>query len=158
SAMWFRPSSSIRKGRGSMAELALKPRTGFGGLGVPGRYNIADGAEPGVFITERAGLAVTQIAAFHGKTDAVAKAVKDIANLDMPVGPKRTAAGGIALIGIAPMQWLAIVEGEAGRALLAKLTQALVGVAATVDQSDAKAMLRLSGARARDALAKGCSV
>jgi sarcosine oxidase subunit gamma len=64
----------------------------------------------------------------------------------------------LAVIGLAPQQWLAIAEGEKGRALLARIGTDLSGLAAVVDQSDAKAMLRLSGPRVRDVLAKGCAL
>jgi methylglutamate dehydrogenase subunit D len=62
------------------------------------------------------------------------------------------------LIGIAPGQWLAVAEGKAALALLAKLAAGVKGLATIVDQSDGKAVLRVSGPRARDALAKGCSL
>jgi sarcosine oxidase subunit gamma len=65
---------------------------------------------------------------------------------------------GFALIGTAPGQWLAVAESKEARALPAVLGVALKGVATVVDQSDGKAVLRISGPQAREVLAKGCSL
>jgi sarcosine oxidase subunit gamma len=141
-----------------MAEFALKPRTGFEGLAIPGRYATAAGAEPQIIIAERFNLIVAQLSAFRGKRGDVAKAVFEITGLELPEGRKRVAASGLTLIGVAPSQWLAIADGAEGRALLSRLSEALSGLASVVDQSDAKAILRVSGPRLRDVLAKGCSL
>jgi sarcosine oxidase subunit gamma len=67
------------------------------------------------------------------------------------------AAGvGGALIGTGPGHWLAIGEGGRQGALISELAAGLAGLASVVDQSHAKAVLRVSGPRVRDALAKGC--
>jgi sarcosine oxidase subunit gamma len=95
---------------------------------------------------------------FHSKQGDVAKAVLEVTGLDLPDGPKLAAMGGLTLIGIAPLQWLAIADGAEGRARLSRLSEALSGLTSIVDQSDAKAILRVSGPRLRDTLAKGCSL
>lgn len=141
-----------------MAEFVLKARTAFAGLAVPGRYGAAIAGDPPVIIAERPNMRVTQLSVFHGKREALAGIVRDIAGAELPEGPKRSAAGGLSLIGTAPTQWLAIAEDGQGRETLARLHEAVSGLAAVVDQSDAKAMLRLSGPRIRDVLAKGCSL
>jgi sarcosine oxidase subunit gamma len=74
------------------------------------------------------------------------------------MGSKRVSKSGFALIGTAPGQWLAIAESKEARALPAMLGVALKGLATVVDLSDGKAVLRISGPRARDTLAKGCSL
>jgi sarcosine oxidase subunit gamma len=139
-----------------MAEVALKPRTAFDGLAVPGRYGARSPDEPQIIVTERPHLTVTQLSAFHGKSAEIAEAVSTETGLELPNGPKRVQAEGLSLIGVAPSQWLAIAEDEAARGRLSRLSAALAGRASVVDQSDAKAILRLSGKRVRDALAKGC--
>ena len=141
-----------------MADLALLARTGFAGAAIPGRYGRVVGGERPVVLTERSGLTIAQISAYRDKMGEIAKAVLDISGLELPQRPGRVAANGVALIGMARGQWLAIAEGDKGRALLARLNEALSGLAAIVDQSDAKAMLRLAGCRARDVLAKGCAL
>ena len=76
----------------------------------------------------------------------------------MPRGPKRVVAKGLALIGTAPGQWLAVAEDDSSRQMLDALAKQLAGHAAITEQSDSKAVIRISGARARDVMAKGCSL
>jgi heterotetrameric sarcosine oxidase gamma subunit len=141
-----------------VADLTLAPRTAFQGLAVPGRYGHVVGGERPVVIAERPGLAVAQICARRGKTAELAAAIQDAAGLDLPRGPKRAASNGLAVIGMGPHEWLAVAEGERGRGALARVREAGQGFASFVDQSHAKAILRLSGTRARDVLAKGCGL
>jgi sarcosine oxidase subunit gamma len=141
-----------------VAEPSLTPRTAFTGLAVPGRYgHVVSGDRP-VVIAERTGLTVAQVWARRGKTDELDAAVRAAAGLELPQGPKRAASPGVAMIGIGPHEWLLIAEGEQGRAGLARLKEAVQGLASVVDQSQAKAVLRLAGQRARDVLAKGCGL
>jgi len=141
-----------------VADITLAPRTAFQGLAVPGRYGHVVGGERPVVIAERPGLAVAQICARRSKTAELAAAIQDAAGLDLPRGPKRAASNGLAVIGTGPHDWLAVAEGERGRAALARVREAGEGLASFVDQSHAKAVLRLSGTRARDVLAKGCGL
>ena len=140
-----------------MADLTLKPRNSFEGLAEPGRYgHVVDGDRP-VVIAERPRLSVAQISAQRGKTAPLAEAFR-AAGLDLPQGPRRAANGGVAAIGMGPHEWLVTAEGEPGRATFARIRDALPGLASCVDQSHAKAVLRLAGPRARDVLAKGCGL
>jgi sarcosine oxidase subunit gamma len=140
-----------------MAEVHLQPRSLFAGLLKPGRHG-AQGGAAGVSLSERSGLALFVISAGAGKGSEVAAKVLAVTGLDLPDAPKRVSKDGFALIGTAPGQWLGVVEGKAALALLAKLAAGLKGVASIIDQSDGKAVLRISGARAREVLAKGCSL
>jgi methylglutamate dehydrogenase subunit D len=141
-----------------VADLRLAPRTAFQGLAVPGRYGHVVGDDRPVVIAERAGLAAVQISARRGKTAELAAAIRDASGVELPRGPKRAARDGLAIIGMGPHEWLAIADGERGRAALASVREAGEGLASFVDQSHAKAVLRLSGPRARDVLAKGCGL
>lgn len=140
-----------------MAEFRLQARSPFAGLLKPGRHGARDGAT-GVALSERTGLALFVISAGAGKASEVAAKVLAVTGLELPIGPKRASKDGFALIGTAPGQWLAVVEGRAGLSMLASLAAALKGLATIIDQSDGKAMLRISGPRAREVLAKGCSL
>jgi heterotetrameric sarcosine oxidase gamma subunit len=140
-----------------MAEIRLKARSPFAGLLKPGRYG-GHNSPPGVALNERIGLALFVISAAAGKASEVAAKVTSITGLELPMAPKRVSTDGFALIGTAPGQWLAVVEGKAALGLLAKLAAGLKGLATIIDQSDGKAVLRISGPRARDTLAKGCSL
>jgi heterotetrameric sarcosine oxidase gamma subunit len=138
-------------------EIRLHARSPFGGVLKPGRHGARDGA-PGVALSERTGLALCVISARTGKANAVAAKLLSVTGLDLPMGPRRVSQDGFALIGTAPGQWLAVAEGVGARALLGKLAAALKGLATVVNQSHGKAVLRISGPRARDVLAKGCSL
>jgi sarcosine oxidase subunit gamma len=81
-----------------------------------------------------------------------------VTGLDLPMGSKRVSKNGFALIGTVPGQWLAVAESREARSLPAMLAVALKGDATVVDLSDGKAVLRISGPRARATLAKGCSL
>lgn len=141
-----------------MADLVLAARAAFAGLAMPGRYGRTVGGERPVVVAERVNLGIAHIGAHRGKEREFAEAVRAVSGIELPATPRRVAAGGLAMIGYAPQQWLAIAEGDKGRALLARIAADLSELAAIVDQSDAKAMLRVSGCRARDLLAKGCAL
>lgn len=140
-----------------MAEFRLQARSPFAGLLKPGRHGARDGAA-GVALSERTGLALFVISAGAGKVSDVAAKVLAVTGLELPMGPKRAGKDGFALVGTAPGQWLAVVEGRAALGMLASLAAGLKGLATIIDQSDGKAVLRISGPRAREVLAKGCSL
>jgi heterotetrameric sarcosine oxidase gamma subunit len=141
-----------------VADLSLAPRNAFQGLAVPGRYGHVVGGDRPVVIAERPKLAVAQICARRGKTAELAVAIRDASDLELPRGPKRAASHGLAIIGMGPHEWLAVADGDRGRAALARVKAAGEGFASFVDQSHAKAILRLCGTRVRDVLAKGCGL
>ena len=140
-----------------MAEIRLQPRSPFAGLLKPGRHGARDGAA-GVTLSERTGLALFVISAAAGKASEVAAKMASVTGLDLPMGSNRVSKSGFAVIGTAPGQWLVVAESKEARALPAMLAMALKGLATVVDLSDGKAVLRISGPRARDTLAKGCSL
>jgi heterotetrameric sarcosine oxidase gamma subunit len=140
-----------------MAEIRLQPCSPFAGLLKPGRHGAREGAA-GVRLSARTGLALFVISAGAGKASEVATKMHSVTGLDLPMGSKRVSKNGFALIGTAPGQWLAVAESKEAHALPAMLGVALKGVATVVDQSDGKAVLRISGPRAREVLAKGCSL
>ena len=64
---------------------------------------------------------------------------------------------GLALIGVAPDQWLAVERGTERHRLNA-LRDSLAGLAAISEQGAGKVILEISGSHARDALCKGIAV
>jgi methylglutamate dehydrogenase subunit D len=141
-----------------VADLALAARTAFAGLAVPGRYGLTIGGERPVVVAERPHLAIAHVSAHRGQGSVVAEVVRAASGIELPDGPRRVSGGGVAVIGLAPSQWLAVAEGDKGKALLTRVAADLANLAAVVDQSDAKALLGLSGRRVRDLLAKGCAL
>ncbi len=89
-----------------------------------------------------------------------AAAVRDALGAPLPVAPNTTAAaGGRRIFWLGPDEWLVrapeTMRGEIFTALQ-KTRAAAEGHAAVVDVSDYYTIIRIAGARARDALAAGC--
>ena len=60
--------------------------------------------------------------------------------------------------GIAPGQWLAVAEYKRAAGFAAAIAETCAAAAMVTDHTSAKAMVRIAGAHARDALAKGCPI
>jgi heterotetrameric sarcosine oxidase gamma subunit len=103
-------------------------------------------------------LTMASFAAARGKTDALAEALRAAYGLELPRRPGRAEGNGIAVVWAGLDQWLAIAERGAGRDLETELKPRLAGLASVVDQSDGRVVVRISGPRARDVLAKGLPI
>jgi sarcosine oxidase subunit gamma len=125
------------------------------GLAVPGRHGKTNG-EPGVVIAERLGLGLATVAARRGAP--VRAAVKSSYGVDLPDDATVGQGPEVSFVGYGPGQWLALSETLAGDALARDLKQRLKGLASVSDQSGGRTVLRLSGPRARDVLAKGLPI
>ncbi len=125
---------------------------------MPGRYGRRVGGPRAVVLMERPGLQLRVLSAGRGRVGQIGETVRTLTHLILPEGPKRVTAEGLSLIGTAPGQWLAVAEDAAAAERLRALTDALAGLATSVDQSDGKAVLRIAGPRARETLAKGCGL
>ena len=108
--------------------------------------------------TIRDGLTIASLAAFDGQTAALKATILKAYGLALPATPQRSASKDIAFIWSGPDQWTAIAERLDGRDLEFELKPLLAGVAAVVDHSDGRAVVRVSGPRARDVLAKGIPI
>ena len=78
--------------------------------------------------------------------------------LVLPDGPRIAAKNGVSFAGIGVGQWLAAAEAPAATEFVSSLRERLAGLASITDQSDGRVVLRLSGDRVRDVLAKGVPV
>jgi heterotetrameric sarcosine oxidase gamma subunit len=136
---------------------APPPRSAVQGLAIPGRYGAVNG-EAGVSLSERFDIALAAVMARKGAEDALAKRVRDVFALELPMRPRRVASGSLALVWAGPGHWLAIAEGGEGRSFEELLRRDLSNLASISDQSDGRAVVRIAGASARDALAKGVPV
>ena len=116
-----------------------------GHLGVPGTT--------GVRIAARDGLGIASIIASETRAAALAPAVNARFGLDLPATPIVTRSTTHAAVWAGSGQWLLIADDATG---FAGALQALSGCAAVADQSSGRAVLKLSGSRVRDTLAKGC--
>jgi heterotetrameric sarcosine oxidase gamma subunit len=102
--------------------------------------------------------AIWQLMAAKGENASAGVAVEAAFGIALP-GPNRaSSSGAVTSLAIQPDQWLITAPLEQSADLCAKVAIVASDVAALVDQSGGKAILRISGARARDVLAKGCRI
>jgi len=135
----------------------LRPLSALAGLAGPGRYG-KTGGEPGIVIRERVGLGLATVACRKGQAEALRAEVASAYSVDLP-GSSRVAQGSqVSFVGYGPGQWLAVSESLANEALARDLAHRLQGLASISDQSGGRTVLRLSGPRARDVLAKGLPI
>lgn len=107
----------------------------------------------GVIASERLGLAVARIAARKGRSSELAQLFRASHGIEPPSAPRCASRADVAIAGIAPETWLAVREG--GGNAFAHSLQSLLGHCALVaDQSDAHAIMRLTGPKVRQTLAK----
>jgi sarcosine oxidase subunit gamma len=125
------------------------------GLAVPGRYGYA-GGEPGVTIAERIGLGLATVAARKGAP--LRAAVKASYGVNLPDDSTVGQGPEMSFVGYGPGQWLAVSGTLRNDTLAKQLGQDLKALASVSDQSGGRTLLRLSGTRARDVLAKGLPI
>ena len=136
-----------------MVSFAAQERSALHGL-VPGRHGAGAGAA-GLVIEERTDLSFASVVAKRGKRDALVSAVETAYGVALPQGPRRVTRGSVTFAGTGPDQWIASAEGPEAQNFAARVRGRLGPFAAVSDQSDARLVLRLSGPRVRDVLAKG---
>ncbi len=140
-----------------MADPGLIARAPLDGLAGPGRFGAA-APNPGLVIEERTDLALATVIARRGKEQELKSAVAPAYSLDLPDRPRVASKNGVSFAGIGVGQWLASAEPSAGTDFVPRLRERLAGLASVADQSDGRVVLRLSGNRVRDVLAKGVPV
>lgn len=140
-----------------MSNRPLLSLSALAGLAVPGRFGKLDG-EPGVLISERVGLGLATVAARKGQAGALKAAVAKAYGVDLPESSAVAQGPAVSFIGQGPGQWLAVSETLANEALARDLSAKLEGLASISDQSGGRTVLRVSGKRAREVLAKGLPI
>lgn len=133
-----------------MADQTLTPNSAFMDWHSP--------ATPQLAVTARETLTMASFAAARGKEAALREAIRFAYGVQLPKGAGRVDGKGIAFVWAGPDQWLAIAERENGRDLETELKAKLTDLASVVDQSDGRIVVRISGTRAREVLAKGVPV
>jgi sarcosine oxidase subunit gamma len=140
-----------------VSDPALNPQPAYHGhLAFTGMGEPADQA--GVMIEPRDDLAMAIVMPRKGQGAALAALVRQTCGVDLPAGPKRIAAGPLAFVGMGPGQCLAVEQGGDALTFASRLGKAFGAAASISDQSDSRAVLRLSGPRARNVLAKGLAI
>jgi methylglutamate dehydrogenase subunit D len=135
----------------------LRPLSALAGVATPGRFGKASG-EPGVVIQERAGLGLATMAARKEQAAALKDAIASGYGVELPDGSRVAHGSSVSFIGYGPGQWLAVSETLGSEALARDLAQRLKGLASVSDQSGGRTVIRISGPRARDVLAKGLPI
>jgi sarcosine oxidase subunit gamma len=133
-----------------VAEQELTPASAFLDWHPPATRNLA--------VSVRETLTMASFAAARGREDALREAIRFAYGIQLPDGAGRVEGKDIAFVWAGPDQWLAIAEREDGRDLEVELKAKLAGLASVVDQSDGRIVVRVSGAHARDLLAKGIPI
>ncbi|HEV2443801.1 MAG TPA: sarcosine oxidase subunit gamma family protein [Steroidobacteraceae bacterium] len=113
----------------------------------------AVGSGRGVIATERDGLGIARIAARKAQAARVSEVLRAQFGLEPPTGPRRVSRGDVGIAGIGPGAWLA-THDSAGNAFAQSLRSLLGERASVSDQSDAYVILRLTGPKVRETLAK----
>ena len=141
-----------------MASMELMARSALAGAARFGRYGAHVDGAPGVVLSERAGLAIAHIAARKGKVSEVVEWLSAVSGAAPENGPGCVTGDGMVVMGCAPGQWFVLSEGRRSATAIARLTDALAGIASVIDHSSGKVVVRVAGPCARDVLAKGCPI
>lgn len=107
----------------------------------------------GVIAGDRDGLGLATILVRKGKSIALAQRMREHFGIELPPGPRRATAGGLALAGTGPGAWLATFE-QGGNTFVVHLREKIGDLASVSDQSDGYAVLRLAGPKVRETLCK----
>jgi heterotetrameric sarcosine oxidase gamma subunit len=107
-------------------------------------------------IEERLDLAIATVMS-RGDDRALAAKIHGEFGLPLPSTPRRVSNGVKALVGIGPGVWLAVFRG-ASPLMASELASSLAGFASVADQTSAYAVLRISGAFARELLSRGAFI
>lgn len=134
----------------SRTESVLQPHSPFANLpltSAPGRAVVA---------TDRDGLAIARITARKGRLAALTSRVRERFGVELAQGPRRVEANGVAFVTVGVETWLAVAERGFASAdkFAASVREAIDELAAVSDQTGSYAVLRLTGPRLADALAK----
>lgn len=107
----------------------------------------------GVIATERSGLGIARIVARRGQSAKVAELLRAHLGVEPPQTLRRACLSDVAVAGIAPDTWLATCD-NAANSFAESVCSWLAACASVTDQSDAYIILRLTGPRLLEALAK----
>lgn len=119
--------------------------------------HVGDDGRTNVTLRERR-LAIVQVTARKGREAALASKLMSAFRLTLPDANQTSRAGALKAIWIGPQTWLVTGPFSETDNLADRVLAAATDAASVVDQTFGKVVLRLSGAPARDVLAKGCRI
>lgn len=124
------------------------------GLPVGWGHDRATRADAGVTLAWRPQVSLASVMARKGQHDVVSRNVREAFGLSLPVSPMCVTDGTTAFVWAGPGHWLAVTENDDPLTFEARLRARLQGCASICGQSDGRAIIRICGPKARDALAK----
>jgi heterotetrameric sarcosine oxidase gamma subunit len=137
-----------------VSDQALLARAPYAGP-APGRFgDLAAGV--GVHLQDASGRGLASIIARKGRAADLAAAAKAAFGCELPATPRFAAGRGVSFVWAGPDQWLALTDAAGDPATV--LAGPFAGLAAVIDQSDSRAVLRAGGPAVRAALAKGLPI
>lgn len=140
-----------------MADINLTPRSALAPYLKLGTYGSHHGV-PGAIIRELKDFTFVSLTAFKGQNATLSNLIKSKFGVELPKASKTESNNDITFISIAPNQWM-VFRGQNSTSDFASELEALTsGIAAVVDQSDARAIVEISGSMVRELLSKGVSV
>lgn len=122
----------------------------------PGRFGRTD-IEPGVRVIEWTDCALAHVVARSNRAQAAREAVRDRHGVELPATPFAAVGPDATFLWNGPDQWLVLMPAAVGE-VEERLAPVFAGSASVFDQTDGRVLLEVDGDRARDALAKGCSL
>ncbi|RUW33957.1 MULTISPECIES: sarcosine oxidase subunit gamma [unclassified Mesorhizobium] len=137
-----------------MAEFSWDVRSPLDRALVAGAYGAPGGA--GVSLTEIRDFGLVQVMARRGRTGEMTKAAKAHFGVAAPETPSAVDAADATLIWSGPDQFLVLSKG--GKHTMEMLAPVFAGSASLSDQSHARALISISGEKARALLAKLSSI
>jgi heterotetrameric sarcosine oxidase gamma subunit len=141
-----------------VASTQLSARSALAGTVRLGRYGALSSGAPAVVLSERTGLAIAHVATRKGKIAEVIDWLGGVGGASPENAPRSVIGDHMVIVGCAPGQWFALSDGVGSSSAVARLTDALAGIASVIDHSAGKVVVRVTGPRARDVLAKGCPI
>ena len=148
------PSSTIRMEGASVADFSWEGRSPLARTLVAGPYGARGDA--GVSLTEIRNFDLVQVMARRGKAADMAGAAKARFGVAAPARPEAVQISDAALIWSGPVQFLVLSKG--GKHAIEQLSQAFASSASLSDQSHARVLISISGAKACAMLAKLSSI
>lgn len=133
---------------------AWQPRSAWAGVARVGRHGRLQG-EAGIRLSLRDEIGLATIIVADGQEAQLRQILAEQLGWLLPEVGKTSIVGEKGLVWSAPGQWLLVSDS---RRDVAAAIEALRGVAAVTDQSDGRAVARVSGRQARAMLAKGMAI
>jgi heterotetrameric sarcosine oxidase gamma subunit len=138
-----------------VSELQLAPRAPLHEEMSPRRIGRPDGPA-GVTVHERTNLSLVLITARRGLRAACIDSLRASYDLDAPATPRIVHGRALSLAWAGPESWLAV--GSARPDIETELKASVKQAASTVDMSDQRVVMRISGPMTRAVLTKGVTI